>query len=70
MFELVANCPEAEPIFTVAAGNLGQDQKQADQIGGYDRNGKETGTCCQASRRGPQLGLQDAGHVGALTEQL
>jgi hypothetical protein len=32
MFELVANCPEAEPFFTVAAGNFGQDQKQADQI--------------------------------------
>ena len=40
----------------------------ADQ--GDGRSGREAGTCCQASRRGPQLGLQDAGHVGALTEQL
>jgi DNA invertase Pin-like site-specific DNA recombinase len=41
MFELVANCPEAEPIFTVAAGNLGQDQKQADQIRAMIATGKK-----------------------------
>jgi [acyl-carrier-protein] S-malonyltransferase len=28
MFDLVANCPEAEPIFAVAAGVLGQDPRQ------------------------------------------
>lgn len=28
MFDLVANCPEAEPIFAVAAGLLGQDPRR------------------------------------------
>jgi [acyl-carrier-protein] S-malonyltransferase len=28
MFDLVANCPEAEPIFAAAAGVLGQDPRQ------------------------------------------
>jgi [acyl-carrier-protein] S-malonyltransferase len=28
MFDLVANCPEAEPIFAVAAGVLGQDPRR------------------------------------------
>jgi [acyl-carrier-protein] S-malonyltransferase len=28
MFDLVANCPEAEPVFAVAAGVLGQDPRR------------------------------------------
>ena len=28
MFDLVANCPEAEPVFTAAAGVLGQDPRR------------------------------------------
>src|SRR5258708_37778869 len=28
MFDLVANCPEAEPIFAAAAGVLGQDPRR------------------------------------------
>ena len=28
MFDLVADCPEAEPVFAVAAGVLGQDPRR------------------------------------------